>query len=80
MPRKVDINSGLTKKWNLYVNEIEKLEYLRALVAEGKSNAQSAGVRAFMYLYVNDPEVRSKVNAIIDKYIVYNKDGRTSKL
>lgn len=80
MPRKVDINSGHTKKWNMYVNEIEKLEYLKALVKSGHSNAQSAGVRAFMYLYANDEEVRNKVNAIIDDYIVYKQDGSSSRL
>ena len=80
MPKKVDINSGHTKKWNMYVNEIEKLEYLKALIAAGHKDAQSAGVRAFMHLYVTDPIVRDKVNAIIDDYIVYNKDNSPSKL
>ena len=65
MPRKVDINSGHTKKWNLYVNEIEKLEYLKALVAAGFSQAQSAAVRAFMFLYATDKETRDKIKKLI---------------
>lgn len=80
MPRRVDINSGLTKKWNLYVNEIEKNEYLLALVKCGKSRCQSAAVRAFMHLYVNDPIVRDKVNAIVDDFLVYKENGESSKL
>lgn len=80
MPRKVDVNSGHTKKWNLYVNEIEKLEYLKALVASGFANAQSAAVRAFMFLYATDEETRKKVNELIPDYLVYNKDGSTSQM
>ena len=80
MPRRTTIDTAHDKKWNLYVNEIEKLEYLKALIASGHSRAQSAGVRAFMYLYANDEVVRDKVNAIINDYIVYNKDGSQSQL
>ena len=80
MPRKVDVNTSHDKKWNLYVNEVEKLEYLSALIAAGHRDAQSAGVRAMMHLYVTDPVVRDKVNAIIDDFIVYKKDGNPSKL
>lgn len=80
MPRKVDATSGLTKKWNLYVNEIEKHEYLLALTKCGKSRCQSAAVRAFMYLYVNDPEIREKVNKIVDDFLVYKDNGESSKL
>lgn len=80
MPKKVDVYSEHTKKWNMYVNEIEKLEYLKALIANGHANAQSAGVRAFMFLYANDEVVRDKVNAIIDDYIVYKANGETSRL
>lgn len=80
MPRKVDINSGHTKKWNLYVNEIEKLEYLKALVAAGFPQAQSAAVRAFMFLYATDKETRDKINKLIPDYLVYKQDGSMSKL
>lgn len=80
MPRKTTVETAHDKKWNLYVNEIEKLEYLKALIASGHNNAQSAGVRAFMHLYVTDPEYRAKTNAIIDDYIVYKKDGNPSQL
>ena len=80
MPKKVDINSGHTKKWNMYVNEIEKLEYLKALIARGHSNAQSAAVRAFMFLYAHDPEVADKIDAILDDYMVYKQNGEPSHL
>lgn len=80
MPRKVEANEALKTKWNMYVNDIEKLEYLAALVKSGKSRCQSAGVRAFMYLYVHDEEVRNKVNTIIDDFIVYKDNGDASRL
>lgn len=80
MPIKPDKYTNHSKKWNLFVNEIEKTEYLCALAKSGKSRAQSAGVRAFMYLYVNDKDIRNKVNAIIDKFIVYKENGEPSLL
>lgn len=80
MPRKVDIHSSHTKKWNMYVNEVEKLEYLKALIEAGHPRAQSAGVRAFMHLYATDPIVREKVNAIINDYLVYKDDGELSQM
>lgn len=70
----------VTKKWNLYVNEIEKLKYLKALVEAGHPKAQAAGIRAMMHLYVTDNDVREKVNSIIEDYIIYKKDGSTSQL
>lgn len=80
MPRKPSKTEALDKKWNLYVNEIDKADYLIALAKSGKSRCQSAGVRAFMYLYANDEEVRNKVNAIIDDYLVYKDNGSPSLL
>lgn len=70
----------VTKKWNLYVNEIEKLNYLKALIEAGHPRAQAAGIRAMMHLYVTDSDVREKVNSIIEDYIIYKKDGSTSQL
>lgn len=80
MPKKVNIHSGHTKKWNMYVNEIEKLRYLQALIDAGFPKAQSAAVRAFMFLYATDEETRKKVNELIPDYLVYNKDGSTSQM
>ena len=80
MPIKTTSITNHSKKWNLFVNEIEKSEYLIALAKSGKSRAQSAGVRAFMYLYVNDPDIRNKVNEIIDDFIVYKDNGEPSLL
>ena len=80
MPIKTTQLTNHSKKWNLFVNEIEKSEYLITLAKSGKLRAQSAGVRAFMHLYVNDPEVRDKVNAIIDDFIVYKDNGEPSLL
>ena len=80
MPKKVDINSGLTKKWNLYINPIDKAEYLLALTKAGKSRCQSAAIRAFMHLYIVDKEVQDKINAIVDDFLVYKEDGTTSVL
>ena len=80
MPRIVDPTTNHYKKWNLYVNEIEKSEFLMALVKSGKARCQSAALRAFMYLYVNDLEVRNKINTIVDKYLVYNNNGTISRM
>jgi hypothetical protein len=80
MPKIVDVNTNHYKKWNMYVNEIEKMEYLMALTKAGKSRCQSAAVRAFMYLYANDEVVREKVNAIVDDYIVYKENGESSQM
>jgi len=80
MPRKVDINSEHTKKWNLYVNELEKLDYILALTKAGKSRCQSAGIRAFMYAYANNEIVRNEINKIIDDFIVYNDNNKISKM
>ena len=80
MPIKKDVNSKHDKTWNFYVNEIEKCNYLLALNKAGKPRAQSAGIRALMYLYVNDIEVHNKVNTIIDDFIVYKKNGEISQL
>lgn len=80
MPRKIDIYSAHTKKWNLYVNELEKIKFLKEVVNSGKQRAQSAAIRALMYLYINDKEVRDKTNAIIDDFIVYKNNGEVSIL
>lgn len=80
MPRKVDINTGLTKKWNLYVNEIEHAQFIAALNRCGKQKCQSAAIRAFMKLYTDDPDIRIQINAIIDDFIIYKKDGSQSIL
>ena len=80
MPIKTNKLTALSKRWNFYVNEIDKLEYLKALVISGKARCQSAGIRAFMYLYINDEEVRDKVNSIVDDFLVYKENGEPSQL
>ena len=80
MPRKTTPLTAYDKKWNFYVNEGERIEYLMALAKVGKSRCQSAGLRAFMYLYCHDEEVRDKVNEIIDQFLVYKENGKTSLL
>lgn len=67
------------KMWSMYINEIDKLEYIMELAKIGKSRSQAAGVRALMHLYVTDEDVRNKTNAIIDDYILFNGD-KPSKL
>ena len=80
MPIKTTNLTKHDKRWNFYVNEIEKCKYLEALKKSGKSKAQSAGIRALMYLYVNDIEVRNKVNTVIDDFLVYKQNGEISQL
>ena len=80
MPRKITLEDSHTKKWNLYVNELDKLEFIKALVISGKTRAQSAAIRALMYLYISDIEVQNKVNTIVDDFIVYNQNGEKSIL
>ena len=80
MPRQPDIENVHNIKWNFYVNPIEKANYLIALTREGKARCQSAGLRAFMYLYALDKEVRDKINNIIDDFIVYKENGDMSQM
>ena len=80
MPIKTNNLTKHDKKWNFYVNEIEKCKYLEALQKSGKAKAQSAGIRALMYLYISDADIRNKVNTIIDDFIVYKKNGDISQL
>lgn len=80
MPRKPDIENVHNLKWNFYVNPIEKAEYLIALTKSGKARCQSAGIRAFMYLYAQDEELRTKVNSVIDNFIVYKENGDMSQM
>ena len=80
MPRKTTQLTAKDKKWNFYVNECEKIEYLMALTRAGKQRCQSAGLRAFMHLYCVDEEVRNKINAIIDDFLVYKENGNISQL
>ena len=80
MPRKVSKENALNQQWNLFVNPIEKTEFILALTKSGKSRCASAAVRAFMKLYATDEIVRSKINNIIDDYIVYKENGDKSVL
>lgn len=70
----------MSDRWNFYVDEKDKVEYTIALAKSGKQKAQSAGLRAFMYLYINDSEVRDKINSIIDNFIVYKANNKISKM
>ena len=80
MPRTPSPDKALPKKWNLYVNEADKAEYLLALVKNGKASCQSAAVRAFMWLYVHDPEIQEKINKIVDSFLVYKDHGDVSQM
>lgn len=80
MPRKVDLYSEHTKRWNFYVNELEKLDYIMALTKAGKSRCQSAGLRAFMYAYTNNELVRNEINKIIDDFVIYTDNDKLSKM
>ena len=73
-------NKPLEKKerWNFYVTEIDKVEYMIALNKAGKYKAQSAGLRAFMHLYATDDIVRNKINEIIDDYKIFKDSGKPS--
>ena len=70
----------MSDRWNFYVDEKDKVEYTIALAKCGKQKAQSAGLRAFMYLYANDPEVRDKINSIIDDFVIYKANNKISKM
>lgn len=80
MPRKPNRESALNMRWNFFVNPIEKADFILALVKSGKNRCQSAALRAFMYLYVEDEDVRNKVNNIVDDFVVYKENGDTSRL
>lgn len=80
MPRKVDKLQALNQQWNLFVNPVDKAEFMLALTKSGKTRAAAAAVRAFMHLYATDNIVRDKVNNIIDDYIIYKDSGDKSIL
>lgn len=80
MPRKPSKNEELGKKWNFYVNEQERLEFILTLTKSGYSRAQGAALRAMIHLYISDEEFRNKVNNIIEDYLVYKANGDTSIL
>ena len=80
MPRKTTVTTAKDKRWNFYVNEIDKAEFLIALTKSGKQKCQSAALRAFMYLYANDESVKEKVNSIVDDFLVYKENGTISLL
>lgn len=80
MPRKTTVTTAKDKRWNFYVNEIDKAEFLIALTKSGKQKCQSAALRAFMYLYANDKSIREKVNSIVDDFLVYKENGAISLL
>lgn len=80
MPRKITSPADTMDKWNFYVSKLEKAEFIKALVINGKDRAQSAALRALMHLYVNDQTIQNKVNDIIDEFKVYKQNGKPSKL
>lgn len=79
MPRKP---SDLEKmdKWNFYLPELLKVEYIKALVENGHMRAQSAGLRALMELYTTDKELQEKVKPLIEKHLIYKQNGDPSLL
>lgn len=79
MPIKTDASNEHHTMYNFYINRVEQLEFIKKVTESGHLRAQSAALRALMHLYVTDPEVTKKANAIIDKFIVYKKDGNISK-
>lgn len=80
MPRKTNIVTAKDKRWNFYVNEIDKANFLIALTKSGKQKCQSAALRAFMYLYTNDESIKEKINSIVDDFLVYKENGTVSLL
>ena len=78
MPRQPDKFNCCDKKWNFYVNEIDKSNYLLELAKAGKSRCQSAGLRALMFLYTTDEVVKNKVNAIVDEFLIVKENGKPS--
>ena len=80
MPRQPNQLEACDKKWNFYVNEADKVNYLIALSNSGKQRCQSAGLRAMMHLYSVDTDFRDKVNQVIDNYLIYRESGKPSHL
>lgn len=78
MPKKTTIVDEHHQMYNFYVNKIEQLEFVKAVVESGHLRAQSATLRALMHLYVTDTDVRNKVNSIVNDFIVYKQNGEIS--
>lgn len=74
------MNKSSLEIWNFYVSKEDKLGYIRALADNGLSNAQSAGLRAFMKLYCTNDDFRELVNPHIEKEKLKKRDGDFSVL
>lgn len=78
MPRKTTVTNEHNTMWNFYVNKIEQLEFIKAVVESGHSRAQSATLRALMHLYVTNESIREEANKIIEDFMVYKQNGEPS--
>lgn len=79
MPRKPSDLEQMNK-WNFYLPELLKAEFIKALVSNGHIRAQSAALRALMELYSTDKEIQEKLKPLIDKHLIYKQNGDLSRL
>ena len=77
MPRKPEPKDEMTI-WNFYCPKLLKAEFMKELITDVHSNAQSSAVRALMEMYVNGDIDKTKFSEALERNRVYNKDGSTS--
>lgn len=80
MPRKPSDLERMDLKWNFYVSELLKAEFIQALVENGHVRAQSAALRALMELYITDEETQRKLKDLLPKHLIYKQNGDVSRL
>ena len=72
MPRIVD---NKMEKWNFYIDKLDKLKFMKALLDDGHQKAQSAALRAFIKRYSVDADLRKLIEPFIEsEKVVCNKD------
>lgn len=78
MPRKTTTENEHNTMYNFYINKVEHLNFVKKVTESGYLRAQSAMLRALMYLYIIDDTVRAKANSIVKDFIIYKKNGDIS--
>lgn len=79
MPRKL-LPGQQMNKWNMYVDDLTKAEFMKALIDNGHRRAQGAAIRAFMKLYCSDKELQLRMKDLIEEEKILTPGGKESIL
>jgi hypothetical protein len=56
--------------WNFYVDEAEKLKFMRELVSNGHQNAQAAALRTLMDMYTSGEVDKELFDKKLNKHVI----------